>query len=446
MGLDHLLTRRDVLGATAGALAAACTYGLRADEKPASKRSALEQPRIALLGAGWRPDIKRNGRGIAIGKQAVQHAEMGIVCDVDSDAVAYACQTICQGDSQISDDYRKALESDDIDAVIIATPDHWHAKMSIEAMLAGKDVYCEKPATVTINEGRLMADVVKKTGRILQVGTQQRTESDHRFATAVALVQEGRIGKLQRIVIGVDPGNIGGPFQTSSPPPELNWNIWQGPAAEHDYIRERTHWTFRWWYEYAGGKLTDWGAHHVDIAQWAIGQLDSGPSRVRGQGVFHVPYENGYPTRTDTFNTPSTFDVQCQFPDDITMVINSGENGILFEGTEGRFFVNRGKLTGLPVERLKKDPLPKDYLERIYDGPPPDSHMANFFDCIKTRKQPVSDMASHQRTITTCHLANLTLRLGRELQWNPETETFINDSEADRFITRKARPGFEIQM
>lgn len=445
MGLDQLLTRRDVLGNAAGMLAAACAHGLVAGESPAPSRSALARPRIALLGAGWLPGIKRQGRGIAIGNQALAHAELTTICEVDAVAGEYANRILCQGKGKVVTDYRQVLDRSDVDAVLIATPDHWHAKMSIDAMLAGKDVYCEKPATLTISEGRQMADIVARTGRVLQVGTQQRTEYDHRFARAVALVRAGRIGRLTRIHVGIEQGLTGGPFASAQPPAQLDWNLWLGPAPETPYIPQRTHWTFRWWYEYAGGKLTDWGAHHVDIAQWAADQLAGGPTRVQGNAEFQVPYREGYPLRDDTYNTPTTFTVECEIPGEVTMLIHSGDNGILFEGTEGRFFVNRGKLTGTPVEQLRDNPLPRDALEQLYGGAPPASHMENFFQCLRTRTQPVSDMESHQRTITTCHLANLALRLGRPLAWDAREETFVNDPQANSFLARTARSGFEIK-
>lgn len=445
-------TRRGFLKSSAGVSLASAIF-LGAEPAASAERSANERLQLGLIGAGWRPDIKRVGRGNAIGRQAAAIADVVAIAEVDSIAMDYAVEKVSQGRAKRYVDYRELLERDDIDAVLIASPDHWHHKMSIDAMRAGKDVYCEKPATVTIAEGRQMAGVVKETGRVLQVGTQQRTEIDHRFAKAIALIRDGRIGKVHTIRIGVDEGLKGGPFEKTSPPSTFNYDLWLGPAPEADYIKERTHWTFRWWFEYAGGKLTDWGAHHVDIAQWAIDQLHTGPTHVEGTGTFLQDLKNGYATRDDTYNTPVTFEVTCRFDNvpihgTVNMVLHSGENGILFEGEKGRFFVNRGKLTGKPVEELKYNPLPENAIESLYQavpfgGPPPASHVQHFVDCVKARATPISDMESHQRTITTCHLANLALRLGRPLNWDPQTERFPNDEEANTFLGREARAGFE---
>lgn len=301
-----------------------------------------------------------------------------------------------------------------------------------------------------------MADAAAATGRVLQVGTQQRTEVGGRFAQAIAMVRDGRIGNVHTIRIGVDEGLSGGPFAKTASPPTLDFDRWLGPAPEADYIKERTHWTFRWWFEYAGGKLTDWGAHHVDIAQWAIDQLHTGPTVIEGTGTFLQPLENGMATRDDTYNTPVTFEVACRFEKvpkhgQVDLVVHSGENGILFEGDKGRFFVNRGKLTGTPVEELATRPLPEGAVEALYrelpfGGGRPTSHMQHFVDCVKSRATPISDIESHQRTITTCHLANLALRLGRPLRWNATKERFINDREADSFLSREPRAGFETKV
>ena len=359
--------------------------------------SPNDRPQVAVIGTGWRPDIQRVGRGFQIARQATKFADVVAICDVDRVAAEYARQHVTDNRADLSSDYREVLARDDIDAVLIATPDHWHAKIAIEAMRAGKDVYCEKPLTLTIDEGKQIGRVVQETGRVFQVGTQQRSEIKNRFLTAVALVQHGRIGKVRRVTVGIGPGKTGGPFQATSPPPQLNWDFWLGPAPRVPYIQERCHWTFRWWYEYAGGKLTDWGAHHVDIAQWAIGCQHTGPKTVGGTATFAQPIQEGRPTRDDTYNTAVEFDVHCQFADGVEIVINSGANGILFEGEAGRFFVNRGKLVGKPVEELANNPLPEDALKKLYKGKTPGSHMGNFFACMRTREQPISDVFTHQR-------------------------------------------------
>jgi predicted dehydrogenase len=405
-----------------------------------------DRPTFGLIGAGWQPETKRQGRGIAIGRQAVELADVAVVCDLDSEAAEYANHRVSEGRAAIVDDYRRILDDPSIDAVLIATPDHWHAKIAIEAMRAGKDVYCEKPVSVTIEEGKWLRSVARRTDRVFQVGTQQRTEYDQRFLKAIALVQDGRIGKVRRIHIGLGPGWKGGPFQTTEPPKTLNWERWLGPAPMTAYRKERTHRTFRWWFEYAGGQLCDWGAHHVDIAQWAIGQDGGGPISVGGTATMNQPLEAGMPTRDDSYNTPIEFRVTCEFPGGIEMLIDASRNGITFEGDRGRFFVNRGTLEGQPVTALKDRPLPDGAIETLYRDKPPTTHMQNFVECLASRELPISDIATHHRVLTTCHLANIALRLGRPLRWDSGAERVIGDDEANALMSRRYRTGYAIEM
>jgi len=438
-------TRRSFLKAAASGLAAPLIVSSAAlGGGPSGSKN--DRPRIAAIGTGWRPDIKRVGRGFAIARHATNFADVAAICDVDSVAAEYARQIVTDNRADLYSDYRDVLTRDDIDAVLIATPGHWHTKIAIEAMHAGKDVYCEKPLTLTIDEGKQICRVVRKTGRVFQVGTQQRSENESLFLKAVALVQHGRIGKVRRVTVGVDQGETGGPFTVTAPPSHLNWDRWLGPAPLVPYIKERCHWTFRWWYEYSGGKLTDWGAHHVDIAQWAIGMQHSGPTTVSGTATFAQKLKDGFPTRSDTYNTAVEFEVKCQFADGVEMVINSGENGILFEGEQGRFFVNRGKLVGKPVEDLADNPLPDDAISKLYNGKQPGDHMGNFIECLRTREQPISDVYTHHRTLTTCHLANISLRLGRKLTWDPEKEQIVGDDQANSWLARESRKGYAIEV
>ncbi len=260
------------------------------------------------------------------------------------------------------------------------------------------------------------------------------------------MVRDGRVGRLRKIRIGLNPGLQGGPFQAISPPSTLNWERWLGPAPLTDYIPARTHRTFRWWFEYAGGQLCDWGAHHVDIAQWAIGQEKSGPSRVHGTGTMNQPLVKGMPTRSDSYNTPIEFSVSCQFSDDVEMVIDSSRNGITFEGDEGRFFVNRGTLEGKPVDELRERPLDENLIAELYGGRQPTTHMQNFFDCLRTRRTPISDISTHHRVLTTCHLANIALRIGRPVEWDAESETIRGDADASALMSRQYRRGYEIDL
>jgi predicted dehydrogenase len=432
---------RGVAGCAAAGAAAA---GVVTYPRSTALAAKNDRPVFGLIGAGWQPQTRRRGRGIAIGKQAAPFGEIASICEVDTVAAEYAQEHVAGGRARHVDDYRRVLEDPQIDAVLIATPDHWHAKIAIEAMRAGKDVYCEKPVSVTIEEGQWLRQVAQQTGRVFQVGTQQRSECAGRFLKAIAMVRDGRVGRLQRIHIGLGSGWKGGPFGTSAPPARLNWERWLGPAPMTEYIPERTHRTFRWWFEYAGGQLCDWGAHHVDIAQWAIGQEHGGPLSVGGRATMNQPLREGMPTRSDMYNTPIDFSVTCQFPGEIEMRIDASRNGITFEGDQGRFFVNRGTLEGLPVDRLREQPLPEDAIRKLYGGKQPSSHMGNFVQALQTRQQPISDIDSHHRILTTCHLANIALRLGRTVRWDAESERIVGDDQADAFRSRSYRQGYEI--
>lgn len=443
-------SRRQFLQTSGGITAAglAAPYWLTSTAVAEDKKAPSDKINVGAIGVG--------GRGVAIAMQASYGGEMVAAADVDQLHLA-KFQGIIEGRhrKRISGygDYRRLLERKDIDAVTIGTPDHWHAKIAIEALQAGKDVYCEKPLSLTVEEGQLVAKAVRDTGKIFQVGTQQRSEMGRKFLQAVTMVREGRIGDVKRVLIGIDGAPARGPFPVKTPPCTLDWEMWLGQAPMVDYREERAHKDFRWWYEYSGGKMTDWGAHHVDIAHWALGLTETGPTTVNPVSFKHpVPFEKGQPTDPSTFNTANAFQVDCSFAEGPTIRIgnkiedeaaNFG-NGIFFEGTKGRFFVNRGKITGKPVEELKDNPLPEDAMQKVYKGRKPKGHMADFFDCVKTREEPVSDVYSHHRSLTTCHLANIAIRLGRSLQWDPKTETLQGDPEASAMLSRTPRQGYEL--
>jgi predicted dehydrogenase len=360
-------------------------------------------------------------------------------------------------------DYRKILDRKDIDAVMIATPDHWHTKIAVEAMLAGKDVYCEKPLTLTIDEGKLIERIVKQTGRVFQVGTMQRTEFNNQFLMAVALVQHGRIGKVKKVTCGIDAMEASPMIPETAVPEGLDYDFWLGPAPSVAYralpelrqgygggvpLYSNGHYSFRNWHEYSGGKLTDWGAHHVDIACWAIGANQTGPSKVTPVNFkLPVEYKDGHPTVSDRYNAATNFEIHAAMPNDVLMVITSeGDNGILFEGTEGRFFVNRGKITGKPVEELKDKPLPEGAIEAIYGGKVSENHTENFTAAMKSRKQPISDVWTHNRMLEICHLSNIAMRFGRALTWDPEKRQIVGDDQANAMLSRPSRKGYETQV
>lgn len=448
-------SRRQFLGGIAAGSAGVMmsTYG-RALGAP----SPNERPVFATIGMrnqGWR-----------ITDKTTQFADFAAFADVDADVLGAHLEKIEKKTGKKAEgykDYRDILDRDDIDAVMIGAPDHWHTKMSVEAMLAGKDVYCEKPLTLTIDEGKLIEKVVKQTGRIFQVGTMQRTECEQRFLKAIAIIRDGRIGEIKKVTCGIN-GATGSPVLPAVDVPKgLDWDMWLGPAPKVPYralpeLREgygggvplytNCHYAWRNWYEYSGGQMNDWGAHHVDIATWALGAGDTGPSKVTPVSYkLPVEYKQGYPTVSDQYNSPTNYEIHVNMPGDIPMIITSeGRNGIMFEGTEGRIFVNRGTLAGKPVEDLETNPLPEGAVEAVYGGPVSRNHAANFIDAIKSGQQPVSDVWSHNRMLETCHLANIAIRLGRELNWDPNTRQIIGDEEANAFLARESRKGYEIDM
>jgi predicted dehydrogenase len=208
----------------------------------------------------------------------------------------------------------------------------------------------------------------------------------------------------------------------------------------------RCHYEFRWWYEYSGGKLTDWDAHHVDIATWGLGKMNTGPVTIDPVMVKHpVAFKDGYPVDPSRYNTATEFQILATFVEGVEIEIrHDGDNGILFEGTEGRILVNRGKLTGAPVEDLKTNPLPDGAMEAAYKHRPLVDHFRNFFEASRDKMEPISDVFSHHRDLSTCHLAGIAARLNRELQWDPQQELIVNDKQAQGLVAREYRKGFEI--
>ncbi|MEE2642229.1 MAG: Gfo/Idh/MocA family oxidoreductase [Planctomycetota bacterium] len=425
-------------------------------------RNPNDRPRMGVIGCGIRWDkrvFQPEGR-YGVGKEFPRYADIVAVCDVDAQRLerAQAIVKDWQGRAPLgSGDYRKIIEDPKIDLVHISTPDHWHAKIAIEAMLAGKDVYCEKPMTLTIEEGQQICRVCRKTGAIFQVGTQQR--SGKQFIKAVAMIRDGRLGKLRKVQCGIGGGPTSPDLPVGKPPAHLDWNTWLGPTPEVDYHFRpnarniignwsRSHYEFRWWYEYSGGKLTDWGAHHVDIATWGMDKTETGPVLIDPILAEHpVPFRNGDPTVANRYNTATRFNIRATYKDGIELSIrHDGDNGILFEGSKGRIFVNRGKLVGKPVEGLATNPLPEGLLEKTYKSRALTSHVANFFDSVVARKEPISDVFSHHRALTTCHLAGIAARLNRKIRWDPQKEKIIGDGLAQSMVAREKRNAFRIEM
>jgi predicted dehydrogenase len=346
-------------------------------------------------------------------------------------------------------DYREILADSSIDAVIISTPDHWHAQPAIEAAIAGKDIYVQKPTSLTIKEGRLLSDVVQRKKVILQVGTQQRAMSQ--FRIAAELVRNGRIGKLHTVKIGL-PGDPAGPETTEMPiPKNLNYQAWLGSTPEVYYTETRVHpqnsMTDRpGWLrceQFGAGMITGWGQHHFDSAAWGMDTELTGPISV--QTIAEFP-------KLGMWDVHGDFMAKAEYENGITMYTSGGyPNGIRYEGTEGWIFVTRGSYTASPT-----DPVVSGRNSKALDASDPkiltsvikeneihlykiDNQHGNWLDCIKSRKEPVSPVEIGHRACTVCLVTHISMKLERKLTWNPEKEVFVNDNEANAMLSRAQR-------
>jgi predicted dehydrogenase len=317
-------------------------------------------------------------------------------------------------------DFRELLARTDIDAVLIATPDHWHAIPVIEAVRSGKDIYCEKPMSLTIREARAMANAVRTYGRVFQTGSQQRSSPE--FRQACELVRNGYIGDLQTINV-----SVGGPSRDcdlpAQPVPEgLDWDMWLGPAPVRPFneiLRPPHNEHFPNWRsfrEFSGGGMTDWGAHHFDIAQWGMGMDECGPVEI-------IP-PDGKDVKMLTY----------KYASGVTMYHGGGANGVLFTGTKGKVEVNRGYIKTWPENLLQAKMGPCDV--RLYQSP---GHHQDFFNCIRNRTRPICDVEIGCRSVTVCHLGNIAYWLGRPLKWDPAREQILGDGEAARMLDRPKR-------
>ena len=383
---------------------------------------------MAAIGVG--------GQGTGIMKAAIRKpgVKFVAVCDVDEARRNKAVETVGK-DTQAYNDFRELLSKEKVDAVTIGTPDHWHALTAIAAMKAGCDVYCEKPLSLTIAEGKAMLKAARANDTIFQTGSQQR--SDARYRLACQLVRSGRIGKVHTVEARIGDNPVGGPFKTSDVPKGLDWDFWQGQTPDVAYIKERCHYEFRWWYEYSGGKLTDWGAHHNDIAQWALGKDETGPVAVTAVGSEPAKKANSY-------NCPYHFAVTYEYADGTRLVTTSeGENGNRFIGDDGWIFVSRSRIAASD-KKLIDEPLPKDG-EKLYES---NDHMGNFMAGVRTRKRPICDVAVGHRSASVCHIGNIALRLGVPLRWDPSAETFTGPGadKANAMVSREMRSPWKLEV
>ncbi len=434
------ITRRHfVQGSAAAALALPLLPSL-SSVAAEDKKSTPPSDRIGLgfIGVGT---MNRGHLGHFLGSGDVQ---VLAVCDVDTNRRNNAKQTV---EKRYADkkkngtykgcdaynDFRELLARKDIDAVVIATPDHWHAIPAIEACKAGMDVYCEKPLSLTIHEAKLMRDAARKYGRVFQTGSQQRSSGE--FRLACELVRSGRIGKLKAVYV-----NVGGPshpcdLPTEADEPGLDWDRWLGPAPKRAYnsvLSPRgVHSHFPNWRnyrEYSGGMMTDWGAHHFDITQWALGMDESGPSEIippkdaKAERGLHYVYANGVV-------------VHHSDKDDS----GANVNGITFVGSDGKIFVNRGYLKSTPEDVIKQ-PLGSHDV-RLYRSP---GHQRDWIECIRSRRRPIADVEIGARSVTVCHLGNLAYWNHRKLRWDAEKWQFLDDTEANKWLDREHRDPWKL--
>lgn len=444
-------TRRQFVRATGASIAiptiiSSSAVGLAGTVSP-SNRITLGLIGCGLHGAGWNlSQIFRN-----------PDSQVIAVCDVDRLRMKSAqgrvdghySQTL--GDSYracaMHDDFRDLINRDDVDAIVNCTPDHWHVIPAIMAAKSGKDVICEKPLTLTVAEGRTLVDVIEQNHRIFQTASENRSIDS--YIQMCEFVRNGRIGKLRRIFVTLPSGNEsrGDNFdqQKVQPVPEyFNYEMWQGQAPLAPYCPARCHGSFRWNLAYSGGRLTDWGAHLIDLAQWGNNSESTGPVEVEGTGEF--------PPREALFNTAIHFNITYRYANGVLLNVSSSQPGIRFEGDDGWIESKgwRGALNANDARVLRSEldsteqPLyrPSMIVARE-DGFVGGEHR-NFIDGVKSRQACYAPAETGHRTISIAHIGNIAMRLGRKLQWDPDRERFHNDDEANRMLSRKQREPWTI--
>jgi hypothetical protein len=421
------LTRRDFLARTAAAGAGIALPYLVPSAALGQAGTVAPSERITLgmIGTG------SHGRDMNLRTfLTLKDAQVIALCDVDRNHSQIAKEMVSKQygntDCAVYSDFREVLARPDIDAVMISTPDHWHVPIAIAAAQAGKDVECEKP-TLTVEEGRRLIETMKRHNRVFQWSTEDRSvDVYHRMCE---LVRNGRIGKVHTIKVELPSG----PAQPGNPAPMpvpegFDYEMWLGPAPWAPYTKDRCHYEFRWILDYSGGELTDWGAHLLDGAQWGNNTEHTGPVEVEGKGVFW---------REGLYNTAKEYHIEYTYADGVKLLVDSGTPSLRFEGTEG-WIGNRGWRAPLQAE-------PAAILSSVI-GPNethlftcPQGEQRNFVDCVKSRQECYFPPEIGQRCFTIAHIGNIAMILGRKLKWNPETERFVNDEEANRMLGRAMR-------
>ena len=457
------VTRRDFFKTSAVAAAMATAIPVVSVSKPVWAQAPSDRLRLGCIGLG------QMGRGDAADFNRL--TDIVAICDVDENyGIANALRMnlgkrVGKGNVVKPDaykDYRRILERNDIDVVCIATPDHWHVKIAVEALMAGKHVFCQKPLTLTLEENQIIRRACEKYQKTFQIGTWRRCQKEQ-FVKATLLVRKGYIGEVKKITCDLRGCPTSGDIPKRDVPASLDWEMWQGPAPRYDFLADmkssrsngvfgdtRCHRMFRYWYEYSGGKFTDWGAHYIDAALWAINlqTQGTGPVSFDGTNAHHpVEFKDGYPTVDNRYNASDSFDIKALFENGLEMhvVSNSPDgDGVLFEGTKGRIHVNQGRCKGKPVEELPRDAFTEDDYRELFHGKPFEGHKENFIRCIREGGICISDVVSHVQAMNVCHLCTIAARLNRVVKWDPKTETIVGDEQAASFYSRQETKGYEI--
>lgn len=428
-GQKSQFKRREFLKRTAGMAAGAASFpyiipssalGLTGTVAPSNRIT------IGCIGMGGM------GTGNMGGFLEQKDAQVIAVCDVDSKHRENAANAINSkyGNTDCAqyNDFRELLARGDIDAISAAVPDHWHALVATRAAQAGKDIYGEKPLAYSIEEGRAIVDAVKRHGRVWQTGSWQRSQDHFRFGCE--LVRNGRIGKVHTVKVGLPNTNgiRAGSTAPSEPPEGFDYDMWLGPAPYAPYCEARCHWNFRWISDYAGGQLTDWAGHHIDIAHWGMGTELSAPVEIEGSGIWPL-------AKDGLFDTVENYTFTCKYKEGFTMIVSGLlPGGTRFEGDKGWVHVNRGLIDAEPKSLLNEVIGPDE--THLYESA---NHIGNFLDCVKTRATTITPAEVAHHSVMVAHLGIIAMKLERKVRFDPVQERFVGDIDADRMLSRPMR-------
>lgn len=430
---SHQMVRREFLKKATGLAAGALAVPTLIPSSALGRDGAVAPSNRITMGCiGLGGQGTGNMRGF-LGDPQVQILAL---CDVDRGHLEQARNAVNERyqnqDCLCTGDYREVLARPDIDTVLVCTPDHWHAVISVAAAKAGKDIYCEKPLANSVAEGRAVADAVHRYGRVLQTGSHERSRQSVRYACE--LVRNGRIGKLHtiRVNLPVDHGPIP-PQPVMAVPEGFDYDFWLGPAPWATYTERRCHFSFRYILDYSGGEMTDRGAHIIDIAQLGHGSDDTGPVEISGLG---------WAPTDGLFNTFMKYKFECVYADGVKLIGESVQpRGLKFEGDKGWIFIHihGGDLEAEPASLLREAIGPDEIQLGRSTG-----HHEDFLNCVKTRGVPMASAETGHRTASICHLVNIALLTGRPLKWDPKEEKVLNDPGANQMVTRTLRSPWKV--